>query len=253
MKFRIANCELRIKPAAAGKNSPFEIRHLKFGFTLIEMILAIGISAIVMLTISAVFFGALKLRDATQNLVDEATPVAQTINFLRHDLENVVTPTNGTTKVLSGDFRIGNITSEGIGEPVAIEMFTTTGELSDAQPWGDIQRVTYELRDPTAKNSSGRDLIRSVTRNLLTTATPDVQDEWMMSGVQSISFSCFDGSQWWNNWDTTGVTSLNTNLPTAVKVEIQPVGNNLSPIEMIVPIDSQARTNRTVTASSTGS
>lgn len=212
-------------------------------FTLIEIILAIGIAAIVVVAVCGVFFSALRLRNTTEEAVDNATPVEQTLTFLERDLRCVVTPTNGTTKVLSGDFRVGSISSLGIGEPVAIEMYTATAALGDSQPWGDIQRVTYELRDPTERNAQGMDLIRSVVRNLLTTTTPQVEDQWMMSGVQSITFSCYDGSQWWSTWDTTGLTSPNTNLPVAVRVDIQPVGNQMSPIEMIVPIDSQSRSN----------
>jgi type II secretion system protein J len=231
-------------------NRPSAIGH---GFTLIEMILAIGVAAIVLITISAVFFAALRLRDATQTLVDNETPVDQTMAIMERDLACAVTPTNGTSKILSGDFRVGNIASTGIGEPVSIEMYTATGELSASEPWGDIQRVTYELRPPTNPNMPGSDLIRSVTRNLLAVATPDVEDEWMMGGVQSLTISCYDGSQWWPNWDTTGITSSNTNLPTAVKVDIQFAGNNAAaPIEMVVPIDCVARTNRTETATSTG-
>ena len=131
-------------------------------------------------------------------------------------------------------------------EPVAIEMFTATGALSDSTPWADIQRVTYELKQPTDRNAVGRDLVRSVVRNLLTMTTPDVEDQLMLSGVQDIKFSCYDGAQWQDTWDTTGVTSLNTNLPLAVRVDIQMAGdnnNNAQPIEMVVPIDSQSRTN----------
>jgi hypothetical protein len=69
----------------------------------------------------------------------------------------------------------------------------------------------------------------------------------MMSGIQSITFSCYDGAQWWTSWDTTGLTSANTNLPAAVKVDIQPVGNQMSPFEIVVPIDSEVVTNVTVT------
>ena len=96
----------------------------------------------------------------------------------------------------------------------------------DNAPWGDIQSVTYELRDPTDRNGRGKDLYRSVTRNLMAATTPDVDDQFMLSGVQSIKFSCFDGSQWQDTWDTTGVTSVNTNLPVAVRVHIQMAGNN---------------------------
>lgn len=217
-------------------------------FTLIEMVLAIGVAAIVLVTICSVFFAALRMRDATQQLVDNETPVDQAMATMERDLACAVTPTNGTTKILSGDFRFGNgnISSIGISEPVSIEMFTTTGAVNDSKPWGEIQRVTYELRDPANPNSPGKDLVRTVTRNLLPVSTPDAEDQWMMGGVQSITFSGFDGTQWWNAWDTTGLTSVNTNLPLAVKVDIQFAGNNNSaPIEIVVPIDAVSRTNHT--------
>ena len=137
-------------------------------FTLIEMILAIGVAAIVLVAVNTVLFAALRLRDATSDVVDAAAPLDQTVTFLRRDLECVVTPTNGTTKVLSGDFRVGNVSSPGVPEPVAIEMFTATGALGANAPWADIQRVTYELKQPTDRSATGQDLVRSVTRNLLT-------------------------------------------------------------------------------------
>ena len=81
----------------------------------------------------------------------------------------------------------------------------------------------------------------------------------MMSGVQNITFSCYDGLGGWQpNWDTTGLTSIYTNLPVAVRVDIQmaqPEGqnNNLGPIELVVPIDVQWPTNTVLNATnSTG-
>ncbi|HEY1490963.1 MAG TPA: prepilin-type N-terminal cleavage/methylation domain-containing protein, partial [Verrucomicrobiae bacterium] len=106
-------------------------------FTLIEMILAIGVAAIVLIAINTVLFAALRLHAVTADTVDAASPIDQTVTMLRRDLQCVVTPTNGTTKVLSGDFRVGNVTSLGVTQPVAIEMFTATGALSDRTPWGD--------------------------------------------------------------------------------------------------------------------
>jgi type II secretion system protein J len=220
-------------------------------FTLIEMVLAIGVASIVLIAVNAVLFASLRLRDTTTDMVDAATPVDQAVTFLRRDLQCVVTPTNGTSKVLSGDFRVGNVTSLGVSEPVAIEMFTATGTLSVNAPWGDIQRVTYELKQPTDRNATGKDLVRSVVRNLLTMTTPDVQDQLMLSGVENIKFTCFDGAQWQDTWDTTGMTSVNTNLPLAVRVDIQMTGNSgasAQPIEIVVPIDSRSRTNAVLTA-----
>ena len=71
----------------------------------------------------------------------------------------------------------------------------------------------------------------------------------MLSGVESIKFSCFDGAQWQDTWDTTGLTSTETNLPLAVRVDIQMTGNaNNGPIELVVPIDAQSRTNMVLNA-----
>ena len=218
------------------------------------MILAIGVSAIVLVAANAVLFTALHLREVTVGVVDAAAPIDQTMTFLRRDLQCAVTPTNGTSKVLSGSFRAGNINSPGVGEPVAVEMCTATGALDVNSPWADIQRVTYGLKNST-DTSGQRDLYRTVTRNLLAVSgTPDVQEQLMMSGVESVKVSCYDGSRWQEAWDTSDVSSVNTNLPLAVRVEILMAGQNKNlsdPIELVVPIDSVARTNMVLT--STGS
>ena len=230
------------------------ITHHASAFTLIEMILAIGIAAIVLIAVSAVFFTSVRLRDATSEMVDAASPVDSAMAYLRRDLECCVAPTNGTSKVLSGGFRVGNgLTSVGVSDPVAVEMFTATGALSDSAPWGDVQRVTYELKNPTGPSATGRDLYRSVVRNLLPISTPEVADQLMLSGVASLKFSCYDGAQWNDAWDTTDPTSVNTNLPVAVRVDIQMAGrSDLGPIEIVVPIDSQSRTNMVFTSTSGG-
>ena len=215
-------------------------------FTLIEMILAIGVASIVLIAANAAFFTALHLRDATADAVDAASPIDQSLTLLRRDLQCAVTPK--ASGVLSGDFKIGNVTSTGISDPVAAEIYTATGALSENAPWGDIQRVTYELKNSTS-GVNGRDMYRSVTRNLLTETTPDVEDQLMIRGVDSVQFSAYDGSQWNDSWDTTDTTSANTNLPVAVRVDIQLTssGKNSLPIEILVPIDSQSRTNSTST------
>jgi type II secretion system protein J len=224
-------------------------------FTLVEMILSIGVAAIVLVAVNAVLFTALHLREVTTAAVDAATPIDLAATFLRRDLACAVTPTNGTSKILSGGFRAGTLTSTGIAEPVAVELFTATGALSQNAPWADIQRVTYELK--TATDASGRrDLYRSVTRNLLaTTAVPDVENQLMLTGVERVRFTCYDGSMWQETWDTTSTTSVNTNLPLAVRVEIQLAGSRANePIQLVVPIDSVSRTNAVLTnsTSSTG-
>ena len=227
--------------------TPCSIKRACGGFTLMELVLAMGICAIVLAAINAVFFSALRLRAVTMQAVDESLPVQRALTTLRRDLQCAMPPlTNG---VLSGDFKVGDVTSLGLNQNVNIELYTTTGALHENEPWAEVQRVTYELRASAAGPSApGKDLIRSVTRNLLATITPSPDDQWMMGNVASVDFDCYDGTQWRNAWDT---TAGNTNLPVAVRVRIQLAGNDADsplsqqPIVIVVPIDTQSRTNQT--------
>jgi len=212
-------------------------------FTLIELILAIAIMAIVMIAINAVFFSAVRLREHTDYAVEESLPVQQALATMRRDFQGAMPPAeNG---VLSGDFKVGIVSSMGSGLPVDVEVFTTTGAMRENEPWGEVQKVTYGLRTPSNQQMPGKDLFRSVTRNLLATMTPQPDDQRLMGGVESIEYSCYDGTQWRDTWDT---TVTDTNLPAAIRVRILMAGHSgnsgsAQPIEMIVPIDSQSRTN----------
>ncbi len=214
-------------------------------FTLIEVLLAVSVFAIVLIAINTVFYSALRLRATTARVLDQSAPLQQTLIVLRRDLHGAVPPGG----VLAGDFKSGLVSSTiTMAQYNGIEFYTTTGTLTDGAPWGDLQRVSYQLKEPANRTTArGKDLIRSVTRNLLATMTQESDDRWLMGDVESLDFDCFTGTDWRNSWDT----SLgDTNLPTAVRVRIQlaadrPATQNQQPLEMIVPLVSQSRTNQT--------
>ena len=120
---------------------------------------------------------------------------------------------------------------------------------------GNLQVYTWEFTNVPAISTEdfqkgGNDLYRSVTRNLLSTATPEVEEQFLMSDVQTLQFSCFDGTQWQDTWDT---TMTNSNLPVAVRVTIQLAGAAVTePIQMVVPVVAQSRTNKIIALSSAG-
>jgi prepilin-type N-terminal cleavage/methylation domain-containing protein len=102
------------------------------GFTLIELILSIAIMAIVMVAINAVFFSAVRLREHTDYAVEEGLPVQQALATMRRDLEGAMPPAeNG---ILSGSFKAGIVSSMGLGLPVDLEIYTTTGVLRENEP-----------------------------------------------------------------------------------------------------------------------
>ena len=230
---------------------------LSCGFTLIELLLGVAIFAIVLMAINTVFYSGLRLERSTTRALDERTALNQTVAILRRDLLGAVPPnTNG---VFITDFKSGATVGGGLGSSMgaskgsSIEFCTTTGAIKDDAPWGDMQRVRYELVQPADRAVRGMDLVRVVTRNLLPTTTEEVDTQWLMGNVESLEFLAYDGSSWRESWDT---TMGDTGLPTAVRARfllantnaINNVAFNREPLELLVPLVTQARTSASTTA-----
>ncbi|HTL59055.1 MAG TPA: type II secretion system protein GspJ [Candidatus Limnocylindrales bacterium] len=265
----------RASSASCRRVSPVEPRHRRAGrhgelagedahgtgFTLIEVILAIGIFAIVLVAMNTAFFAALRLRQKTSDAVESSRPLTHGLALLRHDLQNAVAPGG----VLKGDFRSGGAgggpgsrssSTTGKGAVVntlgsqnpGLDFFTSTGALSDDSPWGDIQEVNYQLMDPLdPARSYGKDLVRTINRNLLATATQATEVQRLAGNIENLDFSYFDGTQWRDTWDT---TAGDTGLPRAVRVSVQlassegPSRGITQPLQMVVLLDSMSVTNQ---------
>ena len=215
-------------------------------FTLIEVLLAVGIFAIVLFAINTVFFSALKLERATSRAVDARVPLNQAFAILRRDLQGAVQPMTNST-LLPRHFTTGG-RSGGLGSSQAgsLEFYTTTGTISDDVPWSDLQKVRYELvpsADRTTPN--GQDLVRVIIRNNLATTTTEEDEQLLMSDVESVEFLCYSGSDWRSIWDTSGG---DIGLPQAVRVRVQLATENQTtisrePLELLVPITTVLLTN----------
>ena len=209
------------------------------GFTLIEVILALAVCAIVLVVISSVFGGALHLQESVNKNLEQAMPMERALNVMRKDLKNAVAPGG----LLAGPLQSGSAEG-GVGANDGIQIYTTTGLMTQNAPWGEIQKVTYGLQSPSDSSNPGKDLVRTVTRNLLTTAAEDDDEQFLASGVESLAFSYFDGNNWLDSWDDT----TETNLPIAVKVNVQMAPLTLDavrpePIQLLVPLMVQVNTN----------
>jgi type II secretion system protein J len=197
-------------------------------FTLLEVLIAIAVFAIVLAAINSVFYGALRLRNHTLAAMDEAAPIDQAFATIRRDLANIVPP-NKTNYPLQTT--VLNQTQFGQVTP---EFYTATGQIDGMVPFGDVQKICYGLV-PGADGS--RDLVRLVSRNFYATTTETPAQQWLMGGVQNIAFHYFDGTQWAETWDTT----TQSNLPAAIKVDLS-LSNRV--MNMVVALDNQVRTNQ---------
>ena len=72
-------------------------------FTLVEMLLAVAICAIVLVAINGVFAAAVRLRDKTSESIEASLPVTRALDIMRRDLKGTVGPGG----FLAGDFKCG--------------------------------------------------------------------------------------------------------------------------------------------------
>jgi general secretion pathway protein J len=212
-------------------------------FTLIEMLIAVSIFSVVLVAIHSVFYTALRLRNTAVDSLEASLPLEDALNVIQHDLANIVTTTNGD---FLGPLQTTTPTNT-LPDQIGPHFYTTGGELDGMVPWGNVEQIDYLLSQPTnAVHRNGRDLIRAVTRNLLpVTLLPQPEEKHtILSGVQNLTFLYYDGTTWQPSWDTT----QETNLPTAIKVQIQMAPQpgavpRTRPLEAVIPLDVLLTTN----------
>jgi prepilin-type N-terminal cleavage/methylation domain-containing protein len=210
-------------------------------FTLIELVLSLAIAAVVLAAVNAVFFGALRLRASTTAVAEQTLPVERAVETIKNDLVCIRPPsTNGYIGPMGTD-----ATMVGTSHPLILELFTSSARISDDVPWGDVQKIDYWLQPPTnsAAGSSGMDLIRGVTRNLLASTPESPEPHRLLGNVQNLRFSYFDGTNWNDSWSTTL-----SNVPQAIKGFLTFTaprdGTPASPpFQFVVPVITQLSTN----------
>jgi type II secretion system protein J len=237
--------------------SPHVDSYRKRAFTLIEVMIAMAVFAIVLAAINGIFWGALRLRKKTVESIDAALPTEQTLAIIRNDLANIVPPEGGvflttfqttvanTNSATSG--MLPTISQQGLSSP---QFTTSNGRVDDSTMWSDIQKISYTLANSTNRGT-GRDLVRNVTRNLLPVIQQDLDQQTILTGVKGIYFFYHDGTQWKEAWDTNEVYKL----PRAIKVQIAMDSDERGrvappPLEVVVPM-IDAGTNTLASATTT--
>jgi type II secretion system protein J len=227
------------------------------GFTLLELLLAVMVFAIVLGAMHVVLFSAFKLRNKTSDAIERSLPLQQTLAIIKRDLANLVPPGGPLSGALQS---MPNLTSTAGGLGLSGSMnrqngpqfYTAVGIVDDNAPWGEVERVSYYLASPT-NNAPGLDLFRSVARNLLPVMQDQTDDQFLMGGVDRIAFQFYNGAAWQDTWDSTQVdsaTGLTNNLPHAIKLELQLHNETFAvgtpaPVELVVPLMVLAKTNVT--------
>src|SRR4051794_6033776 len=207
-----------------------------FGFTLMELSLALAAGAVILLAIYGVFSRAVHLRDAATERTREIRVRTHVANVIRNDLRGAR---------ISGGSLAASLTGSVQGQtgtfPGYLRFTTTTArdlDYGDDVANADVQEVEYYVTtDPGAQDTRAGLLVRTVDGNLLAPVRTTPPEQPLLPGIESMEVTFFDGNTWQDSWDA---AQGDTTMPQAVRVRLQPVAavvNGKKPpvIEVLVP------------------
>src|SRR3954451_14962748 len=187
-------------------------RQYRPAFTLMELSLAMGMMAMLALTLYMSLAIALRARDSAAASVGPVRAATVAADLVRQDLESLLPPRGH----LPGAF-IGYMDSSlPGGRSDNVEYYcvgSDAARLADSPLAEGIRKVDLLVRTDVKPPM----LVRQVYRNLLAQAEMPPEEEVLCRNVRSFSLRYFDGTLWQDQWDSTTMGDV---LPTAVEMTL---------------------------------
>ncbi|MFN3167808.1 MAG: type II secretion system protein GspJ [Phycisphaeraceae bacterium] len=180
------------------------------GFTLLELVLALTVTAIVSVALFTSMSGAFKARRQVEDNLAGREAARWVLATVRTDLQ-CVPPAGGR---ISGVFAGEDNSGMNNADADRVLYVTANPNLKSDQDLGDLRQVELRLLE-SADDPDHYVLARLVTGNLLARATPEPTVQVLARRVVSFNVQYFDGGEWLDEWDST----LRDNaLPLAVEI-----------------------------------
>jgi prepilin-type N-terminal cleavage/methylation domain-containing protein len=183
------------------------MRRAARGFTLLEVLLAIGIVSIIAGSLYASLYIGFKAQRSATAAVAPVRIAALTLEMIRQDVEGALPP-NG---VLVGPF-----TGVYSAEFASLGFFSAANVPAPGEFASDLRHV--ELLVDTAVDDGKPALYRRVTTNLLPSSETLSRDQVLCRNVTQFSLRYFDGTEWSDSWDS---VAYDNQLPLAIEVTLE--------------------------------
>jgi general secretion pathway protein J len=194
------------------------------GFTLLELLLAMSMAAMLALSLYTAMRVTLKSRDSANAAVDPVRTASIAMDMIQQDFESVPPPppSDASTNVLGGPFYATHQPA-GRGDNDTIEFYSlgadpVVGDPTEASPLAEgVRKIEFYVSTDTPSPT----LVRRVTRNLLPASEATYDEEILCRDVRSFSLRYYDGTAWQEDWDS---STLDDSLPNAVAITLE-LGN----------------------------
>jgi general secretion pathway protein J len=182
------------------------------GFTLLEMLIALVLLAMLTTALYASYFSVVKARERAAEGMEARRELGATFDLLRREI--------ATSLFYRNDKRLHFVVEDrdNFGKPASNLELTTLAPV----------RSDQELRDTGIRESGIRvvryEMVEKNKRTILARREQDLffdfqasQPYPQMERISSFLVECYDGSKWVKSWDT----SLNGALPKLVRITVQ--------------------------------
>lgn len=182
------------------------------GFTLIEVILAVTVTAVITAALFTSMGGAFRTRSQAEDALSGRDAARAAVTFIRNDLHGVP-PAGGR---IGGVFIGEDQRESGNAEADRLTYVTTNPALKSDQDLADLRQIELELRR-SADEPDYFYLARMVTGNLLAVQTPEPDVQVIARRVVSMSLRYYDAGVWRQEWDS---TQRDNQIPGAVELTL---------------------------------
>lgn len=183
------------------------------GFTLLELVLAMGMMAMISLMLYSSFVTAFRARTSAAAQMRAPSQAAITLDLIEQEFQSAMAG-NGA---LIGPF-VGYALGTGAGQADSVSFYAVGREsvIEPNDPHAEGMRQVELALDSTMEKPS---LVRRVRRNLLAPSLAEPDEEILAQNVTVFSVTYFDGESWHDKWDST--LPETPGLPVAVQITIE--------------------------------
>lgn len=165
------------------------------GFTLIELILATTMTAMLALTLYTTMSVAFRTRGTIERQISSAREASVVLDLVQQDLQSVLKPSG----ILAGAF-VGYAMGTTGAETDSLSFHALGGDRDVDSPLADgMRKIELALHS----DANGSVLLRRVERNLLAPSAKEPEEEILSRRVAAFSVRYFDGTSWYSEWDST--------------------------------------------------
>ena len=182
------------------------------GFTLLELILAMGMISMLAVSLYATLRVSFKARDSATSGIAPMRSASVALDLLGQDLESALPPSG----VLAGAFLGQHLGDVQMSQDV-IEFYCIASSTS-LDPPASAGFHKIDIGMVPSPDGKGNVLVRRITSNLLSPQEVRPEEEVLCRNVRSFALRYYDGAVWYEDWDSTQMGDV---LPRAVQVDLQ--------------------------------